>query len=435
MKFRAIYFNILLCLIIIICPQFTLSSDFSQLLGAKTIARNGLGVVSIDGISNIFTNPAALGFLYGQWIEVAVVDRLGQFKFDRGEQGLFRSFRAHHIGLNGGVFYRGASNWALALGYHRVVDHQVEWPYILYCEKGKGFETMAFDLNNRITVDAISPSLAYRSGSFSIGVTASIYRMMHNLNFPLGNEEWYTDHGEAGYQVSYEQDGWTFGGTLGFMLQITDNLRFGSKIQSRYRFNLEGTAKSTMFNELDTLAVVPQSAQVNTDFEMPWIVGIGFGYKLSQHMELNFDALYSFWGNSNEKMAYQFSDEIWQNELDQTNPKTNIRGNQIALDTKNTIDVGVGFGYTPDKGLSFRTGYRYSKSPNSKTTLSMFFPLVDQHWISLGLGYRSGPYMLDATISYGVGLKTNIKSEENPFWSGQYESGVFIQAINLRYLF
>jgi len=435
MRIRNIILNVLICFISIIPLSFSFSSDFTQLTGASSVARNGLGIVSFDGLSNVMTNPAGLASMNGRWFEVSGVDRLGQYDFDNIEKGLYRSFRSHHWGFNGGAFYSVDPSLALAIAYHRLIDYRIEWPFVLYWEKGTGHESLAFDMYNRLLIDAISPSVGVKFGKLSIGLTANIYWAKHRLAFPLGNDDWFNDQGEAGYQFSYKQDGWSYGGILGCLYQISENMRVGFKIQSMFEIGLDGEAKSSMFNDLDTTAVRPEILQVSTDFKMPWVFGVGFALNMAQYIELNLDGALSLWDKTKNNLVFQFSDGEWNRQLDQTDSKTGIQVNMIPLELKNSFDLGFGISYTPPSKLSYRAGYRYNQSPISEATNSMFFPSLNQHWFSAGIGYHSGPFIFNASIAYGFGEQRKINAEDNPFWYGKYDSGVFIQSVSFGYSF
>lgn len=412
--------------------QTALSRGIGFTPSGRTLARNGLFFAGTDGLATAIANPAGIIYLQGRALELAIVDRRDQYDYESAAPGLFRSYRENNYSVSAGAYWAFSPRFSAALMYYRPLDYQVNWPYALVFTNDISTTLAAFSMYNRIQFDAVSPSLGVRLGKLAFGATATAYRLRQHTAFPLANEEWYQDRGEAAYQFEYKQDAWTFGLNLGMMATLSENSRVGATVRSAYNATLEGEANSMMLAVLDSAA---SQVNLSADFEMPWILGAGLVYELGSSWEMNLDAAYTLWANTPNSFDFLFSDHNWQARLAAVDTVTGIRGSSFPLAFDNTLEIGLGFEYAPLQGLRYRAGYRYCQSPNSPESFSMLFPLVDQHWLSFGVGYREGSVALDASLAYAIGISEKITAVENPASPGKYDSNTLVPAVKLQYDF
>jgi long-subunit fatty acid transport protein len=64
----------------------------------------------------------------------------------------------------------------------------------------------------------------------------------------------------------------------------------------------------------------------------------------------------------------------------------------------------------------------------------MLFSSVDQHWVSLGIGYQDENLLIDAVVAYAFGISTDVINSEFRNLTGNYSSTVVLPAITFRYL-
>jgi len=208
-------------------------------------------------------------------------------------------------------------------------------------------------------------------------------------------------------------------------------MRLAISIRSGYSSNLKGTAVSTMFSDLDSIS---SKVNVASKLEIPWIFGTGALYTISPELTLNIDAQYSLWGSVQKSMDFSFNDAVWQQNLSTVDQLTGINGTSFNLSYKNTIDVGAGLEYIPEGDISYRFGYKFSQSPNQKSTYSMFFPAGDQHWFSAGFGLREDDFILDGTVAYAIGFSNKVTNGIVNNINGKYSYSVVIPSVSIKYL-
>lgn len=427
-----IYLISLWILFAVASPLLAGDTNLISVFGAKTFARNGLYFAGQDGLAAISANPAALTLPQGWGIEGTVMDRAGRQETMFNNRSLHRSFRDNDLNFAAGVYWAISPRLTAALAYYPASDYEVEWPYAVLREKPGSSVVLVFDMFNRLQADALTPAIGLKLGKVKVGLAANIYRVSQHTAFPQANELWFSGTGLSAYQFEFEQDGWAVGGNLGMMANISDRLRIGAVVRSAYKASLDGTATSQMFVDLDS---GQSTVNLSSDFEMPWVLGAGAVYKLNATTEFNIDASYSLWGSTQESYDFGFSSLVWETGLVMADTVTGISGGTFALQYENALDLGIGFEYAPPQGLTYRFGYRFSKSPNSEMTYNLLFPGVDQHWFSGGIGYRSKNFTLDIALAYAMGVAREITSSENPNAFGTYDSNTIVPVANLKYKF
>jgi long-subunit fatty acid transport protein len=423
---------VLLGLVVVAQMALAGGTEFFPGFGGRTLARNGLYIAGIDGLTATVTNPAAIIYLKGRGLELSIIDRAEQQEFDSPTRGLFRSFRKNDFSLGGGAYWLLSPRFATAATYYRAADYQVEWPFAMVRTKENNVELLAFDMFNRIQSDAIVPTIAFHLYDIAFGLAVNVYHIRQHTAFPLANEEWYQDRGLSAYQFEYKQDAWAYGFSLGIMAPLSNKLRAAGMIRSGYKVTLKGDAKSRMLADLDSTAT---NANLSADFEMPWSFGAGLVYQLSEHVEMNVDATYSLWENVQKNFAFEFDNPHWQNRLAKVDTVTGIQASRFPLAFDNSINFGVGFEYAPAGELTYRAGYHFSQSPNSAATYSLFFPGVDQHRFSIGLGYKAESYAIDSSVSYSLGVSKKLSRADNAHSPGKYDSNNVVIGVNLQYQF
>lgn len=405
-------------------------NDFSPTFGGRTLALNGLYIAGTDGLTLCINNPAGLIYLNGKRLEFSVIDRVGQFQFSSDARGYFRSLRENDYSIGAGGYWVFSPRFAAAVIYYRAADYQVEWPFAHFFRKEGASVIGAFDLHNRLEIDAFGPTVAIRAGGFSVGLTADAYHVRHDLSLPLGNTAWYLDRGLAAYSLIYDQDAWSFGAHFGIMAELSTNTRFGAIIKSGYKASLSGTASSAFFAEVDSTA---SSVKVSSDFEMPWSIAAGLVHQLDEKISLNLDAAYTLWGSTQKSFDFAFNNSQWQARLAQVDTLTGVAAASLPLNLNNAFEAGVGVEYRTAREMTYRAGYRFSQSPNAPATYNMFFPAVDQHWFSVGLGYQAESYLLNVGVAYAFGVRTTAAPSGNSLSSGAYDAKNLVVAVNFQY--
>jgi hypothetical protein len=406
--------------------------DYNTTYGTRTFTLNGLYFAGSPGISSISSNPAGLTALRGRAFEISVMNRIEQNEFENPDRGLHKSFRNDKYTFGGGIYWQFSENLGAGLSYHPVIDYKADWPFAVLRATDTASSVLSFSMMNRLEIMSISPALAFRIGPLNIGIAGNIYRVVSQINFPRNNEGWGQNEGLAAYQFSYDLDSWAYGGTIGLLYDINEVLKIGVNAKSGFKADLKGRAESRMFSDLEG---APSRVDASSEFEIPWKFGLGFLYSINNSTFLNVDGGYSLWGNTGTNMAFAFEDPVWQNRTSEMDSLPGFSANTIPLAFNNSLDIGVGIEHFTTGGIIYRGSYRFSQSINSGPTYSFLFPLVDQHIIALGIGYRDANLTLDAGIAYTFGTATEVLPTENRFLYGEYFTDSYIPSVTLRYEF
>jgi long-chain fatty acid transport protein len=292
---------------------------------------------------------------------------------------------------------------------------------------------LAFDHFNEYSISAINPSAAMNFGSFAVGVSVNLMNIQHRVGFYQGYDGWEATEGAVGaYQVSIDEDAWAFGGTIGVQGNLTEKLRFGAFVKSTISAALEGEAKSSLFRVVDSTNT---ETTVSSDFELPWIFGLGFLYEFAPNFRVNVDAMYSLWGSTQTTKDYEYGNNIWNNRFENVDSLSGYTGGSFPLEYDNSFDVGIGLEYEASENVTVRCGYRYSQAQNTDETYSMLYPAIDQHWLSVGIGFWFEELYVDMAVAYGAGTQIEVSENKNPFYAGKYDGDTYIPTINIKYQF
>lgn len=407
---------------------FAGGTDFRPLVGARTISLNGLYFAGIDGLSGTIINPASLGYLTDKAIEGRAVDRLGLSEFNSSKMGLYRSFRDDDFNFEGGLYWNLAPGFTVAASYGRVYDYYVNWPFAFLGADNSTI--LAFDMFNHFKIDAISPAASLKFGTITFGLAINFYDVSQEAAFPVRNNQSANGNGLFAYQFNYNQKAWTFGFNFGIDFDASDQLRIGAVVKSGFKASLKGDAQSNMFQAIDSTS---NETNLSSDFEMPWIIGVGAVYNLAPDLYMNVDVSYHLYNSIQKSMNFKLEDQVWQNGLSHVDSISGFNPTSLPLNYKNQLDFGVGLELSMGDGTDLRVGYRYSQTPNSSETYSFLFPNVSQHSLSVGIGFKDGPYTLDAGLAYSFGISTKVQSNSFSRFSGTYNTNGYAPTITLRY--
>ena len=420
----------LLIIFLVIVNYSVIAGDtnFSTISRAKTLSLNGLYFAGTDGLQSVLGNPAMLSHLNSKQLEFFVTDNIGQYKYENLKNNLFESYQDDDFSFGGGIFWSFSPSLTAALSYQRAIDYKISWPFVNLFKTDSASSLLAFDYYNQITIDAASASVAIGFNNFSVGASINLYYAEQHSAFPRSNEMWKQGVGLAGYQINYNQDGYSFGFNIGAALQISEKLRAGIMTKSGFSVDLDGSAETRMFSDLDSIS---SAVNLSGTFEIPWVLGAGLVYDWTDDLTINIDLQYSLWDGIQKTFDFTFDNSKWQQNLSSVDSLTAITSSSFTLALKNSIDAGIGVQYKTSNVI-LRAGYRYSQSPNADITYNMLFPAVDQHIISAGVEYRMEKLIADVGLAYSFGVTRNI-NKESSLLAGKYSSDTYTPSVTLRY--
>ena len=421
-------------LLIILLTQSVLAQGTNKksYFGARSTALNGLYFAGIDGINNIYSNPAGLSYNRGHAFEGSYYIRSEQNTFNGDLRSSYKSINKDFGCYNLGIYWSVLDDLTVGLGYEQNYNYEINWPYVLIIRKGTVANVEASDLYSREKNSTITPAVSYKIGSFSAGIAVNISNIKTEMSYPQKNYNWIDSISSPIYQFSFDKEGWLIDFNFGLMYDFNDNLRVGLTISNSSEKILDGTAKSELYAVMDSSA---SQVSYTAKYQSPWKLGLGFLYKINDDLKLNVDAQYNLYGNFDDQIERQFDNQVWQTKSQIPDSLTGFSISSIKQFFNNAFDFGVGLEFKAALDLDFNFGYRFSQSPNSDKSFDMLNPIVDQHAFSAGFAYYDQSLTIAGSLIFFTGIKKEVKGSSFNVRDGKYDTSGLIPTLSVKYEF
>ncbi len=420
--------------IIIVISQITLAGGDNKIsyFGARPVALNGLYIAGVDGVSNLYHNPAGLSYLTKRTFEASYFLRSEQNTFNGDIRGIYKTITKSEGSYNLGITWSILKNLTLGLGYMDNVNYQIDWPYVIITKQGTISIVNAFDLNQLQRSQSISPAVGYKFGPISAGITINITRLKNEYSFPQNNYNWIDSKSQPLYQFNLSEKNWLLDFNFGLMYEFNDQLRFGVTVVNGLNKTISGEAKSEMYAVVDSGKII---SGYSTNYQSPWRIGFGTLYKIQDNLKLNFDVRYSLYGNLDDEIIRKFDDDLWQTKSNLPDSVTGFSVSKIKQFFNNTVDAGIGMEYNVMSDLDFNLGYRFSQTPNTKRSYDMLNPTVSTHLFSVGFVYYDNSFTISGSLIYFRGISETVKNSDFLVQNGVYNTSGVIPSLNIKYEF
>lgn len=409
---------------------FAGGSQRFSFLGAKTNALNGLYLAGLDGISNVYQNPAGLFFFSKNFVDITGYLRIEEQQFYGDVRGLHKSFIDEDLNAGAGLFWSFSDQIKAAFAVRSYYEYKVRWPYILLFEKGSSITTIASDMYNQNLIDNISLSAAYNFEPLTVGLSIFLSHVRNKVAFAQTNPKWLNNIGFPAYQFDYSQDGWGWNVNLGLMYQAFKDLRVGLIIKQGFDTDLSGEASTRLYATTDSAS---SRVDVESKYSAPWMFGLGFLYDFSNDLQFNVDFKYNLYGNLPDKIDYSLNNDTWNNKQNSNDTISGFSATSLPLYYENSIDFGLGLSYKAYDELDIYFGYRYSDSPNTKKTFSLLNPATDHHSFSVGFGYEDELLRIEGSVVYNLGNKNIISDSDFKVHNGTYDAHGVTPSLTFKY--
>lgn len=186
---------------------------------------------------------------------------------------------------------------------------------------------------------------------------------------------------QSGTFVSFEGNGWAFGGTAGVTIEPMAGTTLGIGYRSRMSQELDGYIRDE--------SIGGNSIHAKTDLKLPDIVTVSLRQVVASNMRLNATFEWSKW--SEFKDLTLTATEGGKGPLNLVFPVTS--GASVASLPANWSDgymVAVGGEYDMSPTVTVRAGFAYEKSPvDSPEKRLISIPDANRYWLSTGLTWRA----------------------------------------------
>ena len=282
------------------------------------------------------------------------------------------------------------------------------------------------------------PAIAWQTtdGRLAIGAGAEYRRarvvLAQNSTLPPGTVNVNPFTGRfVDVASAYLSSDWdhAWGWNAGVLFKPSPTWRIGASYRAPMDINFTGNVTITQIStgnaQLDGLIKpeLPPSQPVTTTINFPSIANIGIATTAIPNWDLEFDLVHTTWSRFKQLQV---------NFL--TTPSA---GFSRTEGWKNSNSYRFGANRTLNPNWDVRFGLLYDKTPQPTDNISPLLPDADRQGASFGIGWHSGPWMMDAT-EFALHFKTrgtNLQSSTEINFNGTYHTDANLISLNLGYRF
>lgn len=275
-----------------------------------------------------------------------------------------------------------------------------------------------------------NPALAWKvNDKISFGAGAQL--VYSSVELKQYKEQWDIITGSGFFNVAdVELDGNNtidFGFNAGILIQPNEDVSLGISYRSNVKVDYEGDAGFTQVSTgnavLDSAvaAGLPAGQAVNTKIEFPPLVSVGLAYKGIADWVFEIDLNWVGWSTF-DALPFDFQTD---DALDISRPQN----------YEDKFSLRTGAEYRARENLALRYGYYYDPSPQPASSVSPLLPDSDRHGITLGLGYSTGAWTIDAFDLILVFKQRDTEGKNSDGYNGTYSSWANLLGVNVGYNF
>jgi len=432
--------TVLMCLVLLAGNLFAGGFALTG-VGSRATSMGGAFRGMADDASAMFWNPAGLGFMEGN-----VVDLGGTFILPTGTwDSKGTGFIGAPSGIPGytakeyeaetslrsfpSVLAVMAKNPKLKYGLGVYIPYGLGTTWDLYNEAAVGITSAEFpkdETMSNIAVVDVHPSVAYQINptlSAGLGISVmygmiDITKLGFNANTPPTPGLNYAKPKTSDMSGS----GIGYGLNIGFLFKPQDALSIGISGKIPSKINMDGDVKT--FNSAYPAGSQAGKYDIETILNLPGEIGIGTSYKLMPNWIVNVDYAYTMWDVMDEVV------------VDITTP-AGVSQDKLAFKWENTSRVSLGTQYLMGCN-AFRAGFYYDQTPIPEETQTPTLSDISNKISSnLGYGCSFGKLGVDANVQYVLFTERDIKATAQTAtnMAGRYNTNSLSGNIGLSYRF
>jgi len=221
-----------------------------------------------------------------------------------------------------------------------------------------------------------------------------------------------------------EADGGGWGYNLGLLINVGNRIRVGLAYRSKIEVDFDGDL------EIENIAPGLQplfggaefKSNVGTSSTFPDIIGGGISWMPTEKLLLDFDLEVVRW-SSFDRQFLNVKREV---------PEAGIFDKTVPQDWDDSWQLKFGSEYRVSENFALRGGYAFIGQSVPEHTLGPGNPDANQHNFSVGLGYRTGRWTIDAF--YNAGFFED-RSISNSIITGEFDSQTHAIGSSIGYRF
>jgi long-chain fatty acid transport protein len=383
--------------------------------GSKANAMGGAFVGLANDFSAAYWNPAGLAQMTGPSLSIYGSDILPFGTYALEAYGIDAKSTFKHYLIPG-------------LGYFQPIGDRVVVGLYVYAPSGAGStwdgEDLAiltggtpYEWYSMLGLFTASPAISVKlSDKVMVGATVDISYGMLNMDQPFGLG-----------QYSERLKGLAFGGTIGLLIKPVEQFSFGATYKLPFKAKLKGDV------EIPNALLVGADDTVDTgtrEATWPMWIAAGIAVKPFHGLTLTADVQYTNWKKM-QTIPISFEDPTWDTFFGAGGPYDCVD----ELLWKNTTQLRFGAEYMVTKSFALRGGYYYDPSPGPLETQNILLPEFTYNWFTLGFGYQSEKFVIDASVEYGPGKGVTVPLAEGYAMPGDHCMKIVAPSLSFTYRF
>ena len=272
-----------------------------------------------------------------------------------------------------------------------------------------------------------TPVVAYRPAE-TVALSAGAQIVHGSVKLRRAQQQWdpngsgFLDVGTAELEGSNDADmGWT----AGILIDASESVRVGINYRSKIELDVSGDAtfvQQSSGNPSFDLAVAaqwPDDQGVSTKVSLPDMLWIGGSYAGLEDWLFLLDLVFFGWSEF-QTLDFTFAED---SSLDVSRPQN----------YDDTVQIRLGAEYALNEAWNLRGGYYWDPSPQPTASMSPLLADKDRHGITLGLGWVSGRWWVDAFGLALISSDRDTNGESHDGYNGTYGSYGYLTGVNVGY--
>ncbi|HEX7152862.1 MAG TPA: outer membrane protein transport protein [Thermoanaerobaculia bacterium] len=400
-------------------------SIFEQ--GAKASGMAGAFVATADDPSAIFYNVAGIAQQRQMTILAGAtfINFNNEFEGDANDPfaaGTTGQFDRHlFIPPNGYAIIPIGTNLTFGVGMFSNYGLRTDWedPWVgRFSSRDVNLKTVTLE-----------PALAWQNGTGSVAVGAGLQYRRGRVTLSRNQAAINPFTGRiVDVANAYLSSEWgsEYGWSAGVLLKPTPTLRIGANYHAPMDLELEGDADfiqiPTGNAQFDAIvgAGLPPDQGITTTIPFPATLSVGIATSAIATWDIEFDITHTTWSRFETLLV----------EFDQT-PANNLNRPQNWEDT---FSYRLGANKRATENVDIRLGLVFDENPQPVEAVSPLLPDADRIGATMGLGFRHGPFIFDASAMF---LHFQDRSTEgvSEDINGTYRTNANLYSVNLGYRF
>jgi long-chain fatty acid transport protein len=362
---------------------------------SRAAAQADAFTASADDAAAVFYNPACLTLSRGTQVSVGELTLFPDWQFNandgQSESMRFISYLPHFYASSD----LGTERLRVGVGVNNEFGLNESW--------GPGGPLRTLVDNAKLFVLNASLAAAYKlDDHLSLGVALNIYYGELNLSRSVLLAAPPAPEGD----FHLRGHGFSVGATPSFLYKIDERNSIGMYYRSPFTLDLAGTSQ---LNAPEIGQIGP--SHTDAPLNLPQSIGLGYAVRPVDRLKVEADVIWTDW-HVFKGLTIQSADP-------------HFNGQSLPADWKSGFTFRLGGQYDLTQHWALRAGYAYSQNSVPQSTFSPLVPDSNYHLISVGVGYSTDHWSLDASYEYIFREPRNIINDVNsPTVNGSWSNNI-----------